>query len=176
MNFTARPNPADQAAIKRALEAMPLEVQDRAMKGALRRFGNQVKRGAASLTPVNTGDLRRDLSVKVKAYGTTAWSAVGHKLRRVAPGVSPKGRALRRAYGGGWRSHFTEYGFHQWSPGWSRRNPRGGRGWRKGQYHRGRGVLLRGRPALTTSFKAQAPSFALQLRDDLSAQIREMNG
>lgn len=173
LEVSARPDPQSERAIIAMLEKLPLDVQQRVSKKSLQRWGKTLIRAAASRTVVKTGAVRRSLRVKAKNYGATAWAAVGHRMGgKVSEDNKPTGRALRKVYDlqAGWRAHFTEFGFHQWDPSWSARNTTG-RAWRAGKRHRGRGVFIKGRPALVPAFKATAQLFVEYLSEDIRKAV-----
>lgn len=173
LEVTARANPESERAIIGMLEKLPLDVQQRVTKKSLQRWGKTVISAAAARTVVKTGAVRRSLRVKAKAYGATAWAAVGHRMGgKVSEDSKPTGRALRKVYDqqAGWRAHFTEFGFHQWDPAWTGRTEGQG-GWRRGKRHRGRGVFIKGRPALVPAFKATAGLFVQYLADDINKAV-----
>jgi urease accessory protein UreF len=174
LEVSARPNAESERAIIALLEKLPLDLQQRVTKKSLQRWGKKVIMAAAARTVVNTGAVRRSLRVKAKAYGATAWAAVGHRMGgKVSEDNKPSGRALRKVYDqqAGWRAHFTEFGFHQWDPAWSARNEN--RAWRKGKRHRGRGVFIKGRPALVPAFKATAGLFVEYLAEDINKAVKD---
>lgn len=167
-SLTANINPVQMRYLSKQLEGLPAALQDKCVRNALRRWGKGVQQRTISATVKKTGAVAKSVRVKVKAYqrGLIMWAAIGHEsLMSGEFSRLFKGRARRASYGGGWRAHFTELGFHQWSPQWSmnekqrdvRRKRRSlfgqgkGKGWRLGRYHRGRGVFYRGTYPLTRS-------------------------
>ena len=167
-------DPRSMKMVTDALEGYPAALQDKAVRAALRRWCKGVQMAASAATKKKTGAVARSLNLKVKAYdrGRIMWAAVGHNRKNYGDIGDLKGRAKRAIYDtdGGWRAHFVEFGFHQWSPSWSmndrqrsvirnRRSKFGtgrGSGWRLGRYHRGRGTFYRGTAPLLKAGKANA--------------------
>jgi len=148
-------------ALRSALNKVPLELQEKAGKKALRTFGGRVTRIARPR--IDWRKTAKSLKSKIKKYKDTLWLGVGSKISAAPVSTAATGgRARRRAYdefSPGWRSHWEELGFHTWQKGWQRTRRSAGRGWKKGLKHRGRGVFHRGSKALTTAFNATASQF-----------------
>lgn len=147
--LTARLDKLSQAELRAALETLPLEVQDKVAKSALRQFARYEMPKIASMNG-------RWLNPKHLAYrqknwpSGIAWVGVGYRLPGGMINFQGKGRARRAEYdnlGVGWRSHFTELGFHTWPKGIEPPERGRGRGWKKGLRHRGVGGYHRGTKA-----------------------------
>lgn len=174
-----KPNAADLAAIDRALGVYQVAVQDAIIRKALRRLQNDIIESSRAATPSETGASRKSLARKVKVFGTTIWAAIGYKVG--FGDFQGTGRARRRSYdqlGAGWRTHFTELGYHSWPKGRSSstavaeaeadrkaRKLRGepsfgarGRGWKRGLRHRGAGTYHRGTKATLVAAARHNPS------------------
>ena len=168
---TARPDPKSAEAVRKALEQFPIAVQDKLVRKAMRPFMaaemKQIRALNASRLPP------KDLKAKIRIYKGIAWGAVAYRVGK-AKTDGKGGRALRASYdsaGTGWRSHFAELGTHAWSTS-LRRPPRArGLGWKRGLYHRGRGIYLRGTHASELVHAAMAPTFARLLAQELSLLI-----
>jgi hypothetical protein len=168
------PNERSLRDVEKALAGYPAALQDKIVRNALRRWCKGTQQLAAAQTKKTTGKVARSLRVKVKAYdrGRVMWAAVGHGRMSYGDLSMVGGRAKRAIYDtdAGWRAHFVEFGFHQWSPQWSmaqkqrdvrrKRESRFGQGkgsgWRLGRYHRGRGTFYRGTEPLTRAGKVRA--------------------
>ena len=164
-SLSASIDPKSIQAIKNALDEFAVDVQDRITKSALRQFAH------IQMTGISQHNMRwlnpKHMAYRVKFWPSgIAWLGVGY---RTPPGQSyasnyarAKGRAARRIYdeeGTGWRSHFAELGFHSWGAGLKRPpvSRKSGRGWKKGLYHRGRGVYHRGTLASVIVQQATSP-------------------
>jgi hypothetical protein len=177
-NLTFKANPEDLVQIKKALDAFEIAVQDKIVRMALRRFNQEEARLVASIN-------RRYLDPsqakgKAKIFkGGTAWGSVAYPMPAFGTSYEGFGRARRKQYdaaGVGWRSHFTELGFHTWAKGMmhaGRSNDAAaaalrqtrGKAWKKGLKHRGRGVYHRGTRASELAHKAMTPKLLPYLTD-----------
>lgn len=171
--LTARLNASDAAALRRELEKFPLAVQDQVARKALTAYNREVVAATKGRTPVRTGKLRRSVTGKVKRYRGVVWGAVAHKTSfpRDKAALAVGGKARRAVYdmGAGWRSHFTDLGWHSWPKSDLRRGK--GKGWKKGLHHRGRGTYHRGVHALETAALATSPRLLPKLREVLRSEI-----
>jgi len=192
VSLTMHANPRQMQILTETLEGWPAAIQDKCVRNALRRWGKGVQQRAAAATVKKTGAVARSLRVKVKAYdrGRIMWAAVGHGRMSYGDIGEIKGRARRAIYDtdGGWRAHFTELGFHQWSPSWSmsekqrevRRKRESlfgqgkGKGWRLGRYHRGRGVFYRGTMPLTRSGASMVGMLLPLIKDEVERRKNEL--
>jgi hypothetical protein len=173
-----RPNPQDIIRIQNALGQFEVKVQDQIARKALRAYAKDVIRAARAHTPIRNGYTVTSLASKVKAWPNgMAWAAINYKgLGRKQSSATGAGRLRRKQYdaeGVGWRTHFTELGFHSWPK--TRINLRrgveggGGKGWKKGQYHRGSGQYHRGTMATVIAQTAMTG----RLIPHLQAAIRD---
>jgi hypothetical protein len=191
--LTFRPNPSDLAKLKAELNQFAIATQDAIVRRAARKFA---KEEIARLTPGNARTLPpRDAKHKIKIFKSgVVWIAVGYKAGRGDFGLL-QGRVRRKAYdaeGTGWRSHFTELGFHSWAKGMyhervdpsfvlmtdeQRKAQRKGfakgrgKGWKRGLRHRGRGVYHRGTRASELTHAVMAPRLIGYLQDELRSEI-----
>lgn len=160
-NVTASVDRNSERAILKALEQFQLATQDAIVRKGVRKFLTTEKRQIAARN-VAAGLPANDVKAKVKLWRSgIAWGAVGYKTSK-PKGALPKGRALRKVYdadGTGWRSHFTELGFHTWAKGMTKPSYRSGRGWKRGIRHRGRGNYIKGTHASQIVHAAMAPMF-----------------
>jgi hypothetical protein len=153
-----------------ALREFSAELQDRIAKGALRQFA---KFQMAGIRAGNAGNLNpKHLAYRVKMWPSgIAWLGVGYRQPPGFLNVAGTGSARRVAYdamGVGWRSHFTELGYHTWGGGLQRPPGRKGKGWKKGLYHRGRGVAHRGTLSSVITAQATSPMLLPFLRRELA--------
>lgn len=152
MSWSARPNLNSIAEVKAALDQYAIDVQDRITKSALRQFARDECKKIKAARGTTYLASSKHLGFRIKFWPSgIVWLGVGD---RTIPGFSSAnsgsnrnigGRARRAIYdaeGLGWRTHFGELGFHTY--------PRGaphdgvGKGWKKGNRHRGRGGYHRG--------------------------------
>lgn len=153
-----------------ALREFSAELQDRITKSALRSFAKLQMAG------IGQGNARwlnpKHLAYRVKFWPSgIAWLGVGYHQPPGFVNFGPAGRARRTAYdaaGVGWRSHFAELGFHTWGGGLQRPPGRKGFGWKKGLYHRGRGVAHRGTLSSVITAQATSPLLLPYLRRELA--------
>jgi hypothetical protein len=192
LSVSLQGDPRSMKKISDAMAGYPAELQDKCVRNALRRWCKGVQQNAKSATKKKTGAVARSLRVKVKAYdrGRIMWAAVGHGRMSYGDLDKVRGRARRAIYDtdGGWRAHFVEFGFHQWSPSWSmdekqravirkRKSLFGqgkGSGWRLGRYHRGRGVFYRGTAPLTRSGQYLAGQLLPLILDETRRRTQEL--
>lgn len=146
-----------RSALRRALNKVPLDLQEKAGKKALRTFGGRITRRARPT--IEWRKTAASLKTKIKKYRKTIlWLIVGSKVMDTSknkrrPYGMLRGRALRASYdtfSPGWRSHWEEFGFHSFRKGsYGLQGKKLGRGWRaglkgrNGQFHRGSGSLGR---------------------------------
>lgn len=178
-NITIRPDPKSLDEIRKALDAFEIKTQDAIARKALRNYSKSVARLARSLTPSASGVSDKSLAYKVKMNPSgVAWSAVGYKTTgRPIPKQGKGGRALRKvydSYGSGWRSHFTELGFHSYPVG--RQSPYGGLGWKRGQYHRGTGRYRIGTFATIKAQQVLGPTLLRHLQAALYEADQKAKG
>ena len=156
--------------IRAALDEFAIKVQDRACKRALREFAEHQK---PILRSKNRGLLNPShIKYRVKVWPSgVVWMGLGYYE---PPGNfgddDVRGRARRRAYdaaGVGWRSHFTELGFHTWPKDAARPASAVGRGWKRKLRHRNRGTYHRGTQASRFTLQATSP----RIRDYLMREI-----
>ena len=153
-----------------ALREFSAELQTRIAKSALRQFAR------FQMTGIGQGNSRwlnpKHLAYRVKFWPSgIAWLGVGYQQPPGFVNFGPSGRARRTAYdaaGVGWRSHFAELGFHTWGGGLQRPPGRKGKGWKKGLYHRGRGVAHRGTLSSVITAQATSPMLLPFLRRELA--------
>jgi hypothetical protein len=172
ISATVSINPQNAEFLRIWLGRFAVKVQDRITRVALRKFNNDVIKAARALTPRDTGASLVSLAQKTKQYGDTAWGSVGYRGKWSGNVDGLKGRALHRAYdseGVGWRSHFTEAGYHSWPKGRVNRNAgkKLGRGWKKKQYYRGQGTYHRGTKATIIAQAAMADKVLPYLYEEL---------
>jgi hypothetical protein len=153
-----------------ALREFSAELQDRITKSALRSFA---KLQMAGIRAGNAGNLNpKHLAYRVKFWPSgIAWLGVGYRQPPGFINYAGAGRSRRTAYdaaGVGWRSHFTELGYHTWGGGLQRPPGRKGFGWKKGLYHRGRGVAHRGTLSSVITAQATSPMLLPFLRRELA--------
>jgi len=170
-------DPTVQRKFQKALDQLPLEVQDRVVKRAMRPFLNEEMK----LIRARNGNRLpgRDLKAKIKTFRSgVTWAAIGYKTpirsSKRDKGTT-RGRAQRAVYdmdGTGWRSHFAELGFHTWSKSLPRPRDRHFLGWKRGLTHRGRGNWVRGTYASILAHRAMAPQFRKRLLDGLNIVLR----
>jgi hypothetical protein len=142
-------DPRKAAELRQYLNTFGIEVQDRIIKYALRQYAKDQMAVAASLTPQPWYASKKHLAYRVKFWPSgIAWCGVGY---RTIPGIfnfDGIGRTRRLMYdlhGTGWRTHFMELGFHTWGAGLQKPPGARGKGWKRGLYHRGRGIYKRGK-------------------------------
>jgi hypothetical protein len=153
-----------------ALQEFSAELQDRITKSALRSFAQLQMAG------IGQGNARwlnpKHLAYRVKFWPSgIAWLGVGYRQPPGFVNYAGAGRTRRTAYdaaGVGWRSHFAELGFHTWGGGLQRPPGRRGKGWKKGLYHRGRGVAHRGTLSSVITAQATSPMLLPFLRRELA--------
>lgn len=153
-----------------ALREFSAELQTRIAKSALRQFA---RFQMSSIRAGNAGYLNpKHLAYRVKFWPSgIAWLGVGYRQTPGFINYAAAGRALRTEYdaqGVGWRSHFAELGFHTWGGGLQRPPGRKGKGWKKGLYHRGRGVAHRGTLSSVITARATSPMLLPFLRRELA--------
>jgi hypothetical protein len=162
--------------LKRELEKFPLAVQDKVARQALAGYNREVATALKARTPVRTGRLKRSVTGKVKKYKGVVWGAVAHKTSfpKDRAQAATGGRARRAIYdlGAGWRSHFTELGYHSWPKG-EKGGKGSGKGWKKGRYHRGRGGYHRGTLAMLTLVQVMQPRLLPKLSEVLRSEINK---
>lgn len=163
--------------LQKALGQFAVKVQDRIARTAVRKFNNDVIKAARARTPHATGASVASLEGKVKVYNGTVWGAVGYRGGWIKNATQLGGRALHRSYdsaGTGWRSHFTEAGYHSWPKGKINRNAaRGfGRGWKKRQYFRGTGTYHRGTMATILAQQALESKLVPYLEEAILREMR----
>jgi len=160
MDFSYKPNTRDLFEIKDALNEFTIKVQDRITKSALRQFALDECARIRAIRGAGFAASSKHLTYRVKFWPSgIVWLGVGD---RTIPGFSSaaglSGRAKRKAYdseGLGWRTHFEELGFHSWDPSWPKVGQ--GRGWKRGQRHRGRGMYHRGSNASLIAHQSMSP-------------------
>jgi hypothetical protein len=161
-NLTFNPNPQDLKQIRDALDEFEIKVQDKIVRQALTAFSREEIAAIRSRNDLNPNHLKG----KRKIYRSgIAWNSVAYLAAPRGAGDGLGGRAKRKAYdaaGVGWRSHFTELGFHSWAKGMSHAGKAlgqsvRGRAWKRGLRHRGRGVYHRGTRASELVHRAFAP-------------------
>lgn len=191
LSFNVRPG--DLAKIKTELNKFTIAAQDAIVRKAARRFADDE---ISRLAPKNLATLPpRDAKKKIKIFKSgVVWIAVGYKTGR-GNFDDVAGRARRKAYdleGTGWRSHFTELGFHTWAKGmyherldpsfvpvsrqqrtaWRKGLIRGkGKAWKRGLKHRGRGVYHRGTRASELTHYMMAPKILQYINEVLRVEI-----
>lgn len=169
-----------QRALSRSLNRVPLELQEKAGKKALRTFAGRITRRARPA--IEWRKTAASLKTKVKKYRKTVlWVIVGSRVldskkNKERPFGSLRGRALREAYDNlspGWRSHWEELGFHSWQRGWPVPKRGLGRGWKQGLKHRGRGIFHRGSKALSNAYKTVAPQYMKIMVDAIDKYLKK---
>ena len=167
--LTIRVNPDDERKVRMALEQFSIVVQDRIVKNALRQFArHEAKLIAATQTQYLNP---KHMAYRAKLWPSgIAWCGVGYRLPPGTAGADQyTGRAKRAFYdsqGVGWRSHFTELGFHTYPTG-GRTRDTGGRGWKRGLRHRGMGGYVRG----TGASRRMHQAFGPRVREFLAREI-----
>jgi len=169
---------ASAQSLKHALEKLPLELQDKAARKALNKYGKVAV--AAAKPSIEWRTVERGMRAKVKKYKGVMWVAIAAALNpaQVKKLDTLGGRARRRSYdqfSPGWRQHWEDLGFHTWQKGWQRVRRAAGRGWKKGLKHRGRGVFHQGSNALSKAAQATAASFRQICATEIAAFIKEKN-
>jgi hypothetical protein len=176
ISATASINPQSAEQLRKALGQFATKVQDRIARTAVRKFNNDVIKAARARTPHATGASVASLTGKVKVFNGTVWGAVGYRGGWVKNTSQLGGRALHKSYdaaGVGWRSHFTEAGYHSWPKGKENRNAGKnlGRAWKRRQYFRGTGTYHRGTMATILAQQALQEKLIPYLHE---AIVREM--
>jgi hypothetical protein len=170
MEWSAKLDGASALSVKHALEKFPLAVQDRVMRRALWAYNKQIAKTVKAMRPTRSGALKRAMSVKMKNYKGVCWGSVAGRtgLPKDKP-IPPSGKARRAIYdaNAGWREHFAEIGYHIWPKGVKSGTKSPGRGWKRGKYHRGRGLYRRGSLALLTMAQVFQPRLLPILRNEL---------
>lgn len=152
---------ADADRLSMEMAKLAVVIQDRILKVSIKRFNDDVIRSATALTPLASGASRRALDQKAKNFNGILWAAVGYRTlgkKSTSDGDRSK-HAQWDGAGAGWRSHFTEAGYHSWPAGRENRNKGKnlGRAWKRGQNHRGVGLYHRGTFATMRAQAANAP-------------------
>jgi hypothetical protein len=178
-SVTATISPASLERVKNALDEFTIKTQDGIVRTALRNYSKQVARLTRAMTPSASGVSDKSLSYKAKMHSSgVGWSAVGFKTSgRPVPKGTKSGRGLRKvydSYGSGWRSHFTELGFHAYPIG--RPSPWGGRGWKRGQYHRGQGQFHIGTFASIKAQEVLGSTLLRHLQVEIYKATQQLNG
>lgn len=178
-SITATVSPASLERVRNAIDEFSIKTQDGIVKTALRNYSKQVARLTRAMTPSATGVSDKSLHYKVKMHPSgVAWSAVGFKQgTKPIPKGTKSGRNLRRVYdsfGSGWRSHFTELGFHSYPIG--RDTPWGGKGWKRGQYHRGQGQYHIGTKASIRAQEILGPTLLRHLQVEIYKATQNLTG
>lgn len=182
-NLSYSVNPVSLADVKAKLNYFTIAVQDKIVRKAARRFARDE---IAAIAPKNGQTLPPyDLKHKVKIFRSgVVWIAVGYRTGRGNFPGEVGGRARRKLYdaeGTGWRSHFTELGFHAWPRGavFGRSEEQRaslGKGWKRGLRHRGRGIYKRGTRASELTHYMMGPRLLKYLSEELAEQIVRANG
>lgn len=177
--LTATLDGASFKRVKTWLLMFPLEVQDRLVKNALRYYAKDVMYMAAGMTPRRQGFSRLGWSYRVKAWPSgIVWVGIGERIQPGKSSATARGRMRRMQYdseGVGWRTHFTELGFHSWPKG--RPHYGGfGRGWKRGFYHRGQGGKKAGTRASIIAQQALSAKVIPYLLQELYIATRKMHG
>jgi len=167
--FTVRLDGKSEERVRMALNQFEIVVQDRIVKSALRQFA---KHEAKLIAATQTQYLNpKHMAYRAKLWPSgIAWCGVGYRLPPGTAGADQyTGRAKRAFYdsqGVGWRSHFTELGFHTYPVG-GKTGVIGGRGWKRGLRHRGMGGYIRG----TGASRRMHQAFGPRVRDFLAREI-----
>lgn len=177
ISATVSVNRQSADSLRKALGQFAIKVQDRIARTAVRKFNNDVIKAARARTPHGTGASVASLAGKVKVFNGTVWGAVGYRGGSFRNSTQLGGRALHRAYdaaGTGWRSHFTEAGYHGWPKGRINRNAgmKLGRGWKKRQYYRGTGTYHRGTKATILAQQALESKLIPYLYEAILREMR----
>lgn len=180
LQLTISVDSRSRGALRKALNRVPLDLQEKAGKKALRTFGGRITRRARP--SIEWRKTAASLATKIKKYRKTVlWMVVGSKVidskkNKTRPFGNLRGRALRDAYDSlspGWRSHWEELGFHAWQKGWQVPKRNLGRGWKQGLRHRGRGVFHRGSKALSNAYKMVAPQYMKIMTDAIDKYLKK---
>jgi hypothetical protein len=164
-------DPASARALSDALGKLAVQIQDKVCRNAIRKFNKDVMSATASATPSASGASRQGVTQKVKLFDGIAWGSVGFKASGRKSQSVEGGRARHRDYdseGVGWRTHFTELGYHSWPKG--RKAPKQGlgRGWKKGVKHRGQGQYHAGTFASIRAQRVLAPKLLAYLNAEIA--------
>lgn len=173
-------DPKSRTALRRALNKVPLDLQEKAGKKALRTFAGRITRRARP--SIEWRRTAASLKSKIRKYRKTVlWLVIGStvfdsKKNKNRPFGNNTGRALRRAYDSfspGWRSHWEELGFHTWQRGWPVPKRGLGRRWKSGLKHRGRGTFVRGSKALQGAYKLVGPQYFKIMSDAIDKYLKK---
>lgn len=172
--YTLQINPESTRALSDALGRLAVEIQDKCCRTAIKKFNNEVIAATVAKTPSKSGKSRLGVSQKIKMFDGIAWGSVGFRASGRKSTSTEGGRARRNDYdteGVGWRTHFTELGWHSWPKGRKAPKPGLGRGWKSKQYHRGQGGYHPGTFASLVAQRALAPKLEAYLVAEITKAI-----
>ncbi len=173
--MTAQIDPASAKALSEALGKLAVEIQDKVCRNAIRKFNKDVMSATVAATPSKSGASRLGVTQKIKMFDGIAWGSVGFKASGRKSQSIEGGRARHRDYdteGVGWRTHFTELGYHSWPKGRRAPKPGLGRGWKKGVKHRGQGGYHAGTFASLRAQRVLAPKLVAYLNAEIAKVIK----
>ena len=175
LNF--RIDPESERSVLQALNQFEISVSDRIVRKALREFARYEM---AKIAPLNQQLNPKHEKYRIRYWPNgIAWLGIGYYVGPMGARFkdTPRGgRALRRYYdqnGEGWRSHFAELGFHTWPRGARIPEGRGGRGWKRKLYHRGRGGYHRGTKASLLVHQAVGPLVRQFIAREIAFQMQK---